>query len=352
MAAPRKRLVLCCDGTWNKADQADARGNPCPTNVIKLAYRVAKRDTNTPQILFYDQGVGTGNTIDRLSGGAFGDGLDDNILDAYRFLVANYETGDEIFLVGFSRGAFTARSIGGMIRKCGIIKRTAVNQYVPARELYHKANVHPDDAEAVAFRKNYSCCGSEPVAIKCIGVWDTVGALGIPLRGLRWLTRRDNTFHDTELSRIVQNAFQALAIDEHRAPFAPTLWDEKQKPNQRVEQVWFAGAHSDIGGGYPEHDLSDISLQWMLDRVHSAGLVLDDEVMQARPLAGRVDGTLHDSKTGFYDFTKGNDREIAFGGTQSVHASALARWDRVAAYRPKTLRAYFAAAKDPRATMK
>jgi uncharacterized protein (DUF2235 family) len=223
---------------------------------------------------------------------------------------------------------------------------------VPARELYHKPNVHPDDREAVDFRANYSCCGSDPVAIKCIAVWDTVGALGIPLRGLRWLTQRDNTFHDTELSRIVENAFHALAIDEHRAPFAPTLWAEIPKPNQHVEQVWFAGAHSDVGGGYPEHDLSDVALQWMLDRVRSAGLVLDDEVIQSRPLAGKVDGKLHDSKTGFYDLTKGIDRAIGLGGTQSIHQSAMDRWDRVPSYRPRTLRDYFSATNDPRATMK
>lgn len=345
----RKRLVVCCDGTWNRADQV-SNGRPCPTNVVKLAYRVAKRDGQTPQIVFYDQGVGTGNAVDRLSGGAFGDGLDDNIFDAYRFLIANYEDGDEIFLVGFSRGAFTARSIGGMIRKCGVIKRTSIDQYAPAMRLYRDAHTHPDDAPPRAFRAEHSCCGDKPVPIRFIGVWDTVGSLGIPLRGLRWLTRRKHVFHDTELSGIVQTACHALAINERRAPFQPTLWLEKPKPNQTVEQVWFAGVHSDVGGGYPVTQLSDIPLQWMLDKAVGAGLALDAEVLSTRPLAPAPTGKLHDSKRGLYNLTKGIDRPIGVGGTQSVHPSAIERWDRDGSYRPKNLRDYFLATGDARAS--
>jgi uncharacterized protein (DUF2235 family) len=348
-----KRLVMCCDGTWNSADQADPGGVPCPTNVVKLAYRVAKRDAkNDPQIIFYDQGVGTGNKLDRLSGGAFGEGLDDNILDAYRFLVANYEPNDAIYLFGFSRGAFTARSIGGMIRKCGIIKRTSIDRYVEARDLYKDPKVHPDDEKALKFRTAHSCCGKDSIAIRFIGVWDTVGALGIPLRGLRWFTRKDHEFHDTELSGSVQAAAHALAIDEHRAPFEPTLWDEKKKTGQTVEQVWFPGVHSDVGGGYPEHDLSDIALQWMLDKAKENDLLLDNEVLEGRPLTPKPAGKEHDSKNGLYNLTKGIDRPIGVGGTQSVHPSALARWDAVPGYRPKNLRNYFKAIGDPRANSK
>src|SRR5690606_17210148 len=117
-----KRLVICCDGTWNRADQEED-DIPCPTNVVKIAFRIAKRDGDIPQLVYYDEGVGTGNSLDRVTGGAFGRGLEENIHQAYRFLIANYEPGDEIFLFGFSRGAFTARSLGGMIRKCGILGR-------------------------------------------------------------------------------------------------------------------------------------------------------------------------------------------------------------------------------------
>jgi len=231
-----KRLVLCCDGTWNAADQ-ERDGVPCPTNVVKLGYRVAKRDAGgTLQVIYYDQGVGTGNVVDRMSGGAFGRGVEDNIHDAYRFLIANYEPGDEIFLFGFSRGAFTVRSIGGMIRKCGILARPFVRYYRAANELYRNEE-HPDDPGPTKFRHDYSVLRAQAIPIKLIGVWDTVGSLGIPLRGLRSLTRTKYQFHDTELSGTVQFAFHALAIDEHRAPFEPTLWAYKPKPAQHVEQV-------------------------------------------------------------------------------------------------------------------
>jgi uncharacterized protein (DUF2235 family) len=344
----RKRLVLCCDGTWNKADQA-SNGHPCPTNVVKLAYRVAKRDGDIPQVIFYDQGVGTGNVLDRWSGGALGEGLDDNIFDAYRFLIANYEVDDEIYLFGFSRGAFTVRSIAGMIRKCGIVKRTSINQYAPAMHMYRDSSIHPDSAPAKSFKASHSCCPHDDVPIRFIGVWDTVGALGIPLRGLRGLTRRKHVFHDTEVSKTVQSARHALAIDEHRAPFEPTLWMEKPKPNQTVEQVWFPGVHSDVGGGYAEPELSDIALQWMLAEAKASGLALDADVLAGRPLAPNPAGKMHDSKTGFYNLTKGVDRPIGIGGTQAVHPSALQRWDSDPRYRPKNLRQYFAATGDSRA---
>jgi uncharacterized protein (DUF2235 family) len=344
-----KRLVICSDGTWNRADQ-EHNGTPCPTNVVKLAYRVAKTDASgIKQIVFYDQGVGTGNVLDRLSGGAFGEGLVDNIFDAYRFLIANFEPGDEIFLVGFSRGAFTARSIGGMIRKCGILDRIHVSKYVDALALYHRDDVHPDDPEAVRFRTENSCCGVGPIPIKCIAVWDTVGALGIPLRGLRGFTRRRFAFHDTELSGSVQFAFHALAIDEHRAPFEPTLWLEEPKPMQLISQTWFAGAHSDVGGGYGENELSDIALQWMLDNISEvAGLELDQRVLAARPLDPEPCGKLHNSKTGLYRFTKGIDRPIGIGPSQTIHPSVLARWDNCG-YRPDNLREYFRRIGDARA---
>jgi uncharacterized protein (DUF2235 family) len=349
-----KRLVICCDGTWNRADQEQDEV-PCPTNVLKVASRVAKRSGTTLQITYYDQGVGTGNLVDRYSGGAFGQGLEDNILDGYRFLVANYEQGDEIFLFGFSRGAYTARSLGGMIRKCGILRRESVRHYRDAVILYHDTVVRPVDAPAVSFRKEHSIAGQGDIGIQCIGVWDTVGSLGIPLRGLRSLTRGKHQFHDTELSGSVRNAFHALAIDEHRGPFEPTLWDFKPKDPQRVEQVWFCGAHSDVGGGYPEAGLSDIALQWMMDKAHGAGLVFDDAVMQALPLHGNPLQDIHDSKTGLYRVTPGIDRPIGLAQNpgmadprQTVHDSVRMRWDRDPAYRPASLKEYFKRTGDPR----
>jgi uncharacterized protein (DUF2235 family) len=330
-----KRLVLCCDGTWNSADQ-ERNGTPCPTNVVKLGYRVAKSAGGTAQVVYYDQGVGTGNFIDRVSGGAFGDGLEENIHDAYRFLVANYEPGDEIYLFGFSRGAFTARSIGGMIRKCGILERSAVRYYRDAIELY-RSDEHPDDAKPRKFRQSCSVVEDAPIPIRMIGVWDTVGALGIPLRGLRWLTRKDHQFHDTELSGSVQVACHALAIDEHRAPFAPTLWDYKPKRGQQVEQAWFCGSHSDVGGGYAETGLSDIALEWMIGKASAAGLAFDAEALAAYPLKPDPLAAIHDSKTGLYRLTRGIDRRIGNDPTQSVHDSVRARWRSLGDYRPAPL---------------
>lgn len=343
-----KRLVICCDGTWNRADQ-EHDGVPCPTNVVKIAYRIAKHDPQgVTQCIYYDQGVGTGNKIDHYSGGAFGEGLEDNILDAYRFLIGNYEDGDEIFLFGFSRGAFTARSIGGMVRKCGILKRESVAQYRAARSLY-QSEVRPDHAPAIEFRKQHSVCGGDDIRIKLVGVWDTVGALGIPLRGLRWLTRKRHQFHDTELSGTVQFAYHALAIDEHREPFEPTLWTYKPKPGQVVEQVWFAGVHSDVGGGYPQTAASDVPLEWMMEKARGAGLAFDSATIAALPTRPSPTGELHDSKTGLYRLSRDFNRPIGGDPSQSLHPSVLARWDADTGYRPGNLRRYLAETGDPRA---
>lgn len=349
-----KRLILCCDGTWNTADQEE-NGEPCPTNVVKISYRIAKRDGDIPQIIYYDQGVGSGNILDRASGGALGAGLEANIHDAYRFLVANYEPGDELYLFGFSRGAFTARSIAGMIRKCGILGRGFVEHYRDAIALY-RTDLHPDAAVPLKFRTDYSLSGADEIKIKCIGVWDSVGALGIPLRGLRWVTRGKYQFHDTELSGVVEHAYHALAIDERRAPFEPTLWMYKPKPGQTVQQTWFCGVHSDIGGSYPERGLSDITLDWMISKAQGTGLKFDSAAMQAHALNPDPLAILHNSKTGFYRLTAGCDRDIGWAikpadapddnmnrtdPTQSVHHSVLTRWDNDATYRPPGLKDYF-----------
>ncbi|MBS7456975.1 DUF2235 domain-containing protein [Coralloluteibacterium stylophorae] len=358
-----KRLAIFCDGTWNSADQAH-EGVPCPTNVVKLAFRVAKRDAGMPQVVHYGQGVGTGNSVDRLTGGAFGDGLIDNIHAAYRFLVANYEPGDELYFFGFSRGAFTARSLVGMIRKCGILERGAVGRYADATALY-RSDAGPDDADPLEFRRSCAIGGTGPVAVKFIGVWDTVGALGIPLRGLRGLTRGDYAFHDVELSGIVEHAYQALAIDERRAPFEAARWAYKPKPGQTVQQMWFCGAHSDVGGGYPKDEwgLSDLALEWMLGKARAVGLELDAAATAAYPARPDPTATLHDSRTGMYRLTPGIDRVIGLAAqprrqpdrdstepdpTQDLHPSVRARWDAMPGYRPKNLRDYFRRIGDPR----
>ena len=400
-----KRLILCCDGTWNSADQIQ-NGHPSPTNVFRIAYRTARRDAGIPQIVYYGQGVGTGNSLDRITGGAFGKGVDDNIFNAYRFLIANYEPDDEIFLFGFSRGAFTARSIAGMIRKCGILCQEHILQYVNAVALYQN-NENPNEDRPSDFRRRYSVNGERDTPIRFIGVWDTVGALGIPLRGMRWLTRGKYQFHDTELSRSVRHACHALAIDERRSPFKPTLWQFKPKKNQTVEQVWFPGVHTNIGGGYPDRSLSDITLEWMIGKSKSAGLVFDERVEISRPVSPDCSGKIYQSKKGFYRLTRGHDRDIGWSElvqrdsgrtdqtktesdrsgqdqrdrgrtepaqpgidqsgqdpqnnasgqsgldpTQSVHQSALDRWDGDPTYRPPALMEFFRRTDDNRANGK
>ena len=359
-----KRIAVFCDGTWNSADQA-SNGAPCPTNVVKLAVRVERRGGGVSQVSSYGQGVGTGGSLDRLTGGAFGRGLDDNLYSAYRFLMLNYEPGDEIFLFGFSRGAYTARSLAGMVRKCGILHMDAADRYGAAVSLYADER-HPDDEGPVRFRRESSVLGEAPTPIQFIGVWDTVGALGIPVRGLRSLTAHKYRFHDVELSGSVRNACQALAIDERRAPFEAARWAFKPKAGQVIKQVWFCGAHSDVGGGYPpgEWGLSDIALSWMCDRAREAGLEVDTALGTAYPMRPDPLGKLHNSKTGLYRLTAGNDRVIgkaartdeqpdedttAIDPTQSVHASVLQRWDQDPSYRPRNLRDYFKLVNDPRA---
>jgi len=235
-----------------------------------------------------------------------------------------------------------------MIHKCGIIKRECVEQYLAAEKMYHDANVKAGDAAAQKFRADFSVDGANDTPVQMVGVWDTVGALGIPLRGLRAINREEFQFLDTDLNPAVKYAFHALAIDEHRSPFEPTLWNTTPAAGQTVRQVWFPGVHSDVGGGYKESDLSDGSLQWMIERAKEAGLVFDEAVMAKHGINPLPEGTIHDSMTLVYRVEGKYERPIGGDATQSVHPSALTRWDKVPDYRPNNLREYFKRTCDPR----
>jgi uncharacterized protein (DUF2235 family) len=332
-----KTLALFCDGTWNKADQTTEKGERCSTNVIKLIVRMKTHaDDGRLQVGYYDQGVGTGNWFDRITGGAFGDGLEANVHDAYRFLLANYEPGDRIYLLGFSRGAFTARSIAGMIRRCGIVARKHITQYTEAKKVYRKFRA--DSKEATTFRTEFAIEPHTP--IHCVAVWDTVGSLGIPLRGFRFLTHRKYQFLDTSLNPFIRYGFHALAVDEHRGPFKPTLWSTAPAANQTVKQVWFAGAHSDVGGGYGEQQLSDLAMLWMMETVErEAGLEFDSLVKETLGNKADYKGKVHDSKTGLYNLTMGINRKIGDTkhGTEYFHVSLVKKWRDDPEYRPKSL---------------
>ncbi|MHA3022724.1 DUF2235 domain-containing protein [Mycobacterium sp. BMJ-28] len=349
-----KSLVVCCDGTWNTPDQKS------PTNVVKTALAVADADQGgREQRVFYHRGVGSGPR-ERLRGGAFGYGLSRDVRDTYRFLVQNYEPGDRLYFFGFSRGAFTARSTVGFVRNCGILRPQEEHRIDEAYKLYRDRNRHPRSLSAAIFRRSYSY---EP-NIRFIGVWDTVGALGVPVDGLHvasWLNRRWQ-FHDTDLSSIVEAAFHAVSIDEQRGPFRPALWTQ-QRPaprNQVVEQVWFSGVHCDIGGGNPESKLSDISLLWMADRARGCGLRYRDDAFSDCPPPGAAQlsaeqaraalicvapdltGTFDDSRKGLYQWIAPFRRKIgdARDGHESVASSAVSRQCRVAGYAPDGLLQY------------
>ncbi|MBD2491156.1 DUF2235 domain-containing protein [Aulosira sp. FACHB-615] len=265
-----KRLVICCDGTWQQLT------NAYPSNVVKLAQSVKPTaNDGVPQIVFYDEGIGTENQ--KILGGATGLGIDRNIEDCYRFLVLNYVPGDEIYLFGFSRGAYTVRSLAGMIYCSGLLDRPHITKAHEAYELYRKRNVKPKDKEAVDYRNKYG----DRVPITLIGCFDTVGALGIPgLAAFKKVHDQLNQryrFHDTTLNKDIQNALHAMAIDEIREIFDVTpMKPHPEAENQRVIQKWFPGEHGCVGGGTEEHSgLSDAALQWMIDSVGDLGLGLE-----------------------------------------------------------------------------
>lgn len=354
-----KRIVICCDGTWNTPRQ------PNPTNVIKFARAVLPSGSGgIAQVVFYDPGVGTESAWwDKIRGGVLGKGLDKNIEDAYRFLALNHEPGDYIYLVGFSRGAYTARSLAGMLHNCGLLRKIHLDKYPCAFKLYQSRGGHPKSPEAREFRRKFS----QEVLIKFIGVWDTVGAMGIPVGGIRFAKKRYQ-FHDVKLSRDVQNAFHAVSIDEKRKTFKPALW----KPNvsegtpssgsdhtegnpfdggdapaskpvtERVEQVWFAGYHSDVGGGSDDHGLSDHAFTWLVEKAEECHLAFDREYLDQR-IEPEPKGPAHDSMQWWYKPLGKLIRTMGLKLNEAVHPGVLTKYEaQGSSYRPQNLVDYLA----------
>lgn len=354
-----RRLVLLFDGTWDKS-RSD-------TNVARLHDLIADFDAHgNAQHCQYIKGVGVAPGMQHWLGGVFGLGLADKLKQGYAWLCAAWRPGDEIWLFGFSRGAYTARSLGGLIRKCGLLPPagdgavTAVA--VDDAWTFYRNAVKPGiDATTgvdptAPWRAQRQ---SREVGIRCIGVWDTVGALGIP--GVAaWVpfSRKRYQFHDTDLSRIVEYAYQALAIDEHRPDFAPTRWQRLpatsdaavptvRKPEQvEVEQRWFIGAHADVGGGNPADGagvapdrLTDITLAWMQAKAAGAGLAFKQVFT---PPADAALAMPNDSYShfvlGIYKWFKPRfDRVIGGGVNETIDASVWTKWDAQAAYRPASV---------------
>lgn len=356
MTIPPKRLVACFDGTWNTQ-----KSN---TNVSRLFRKIADETIGCPeQRRFYDEGVGT-KLGERIRGGVLGAGLDGNIRQGYAWLGQQFPnekvpthdqdgfvTGPDIFLFGFSRGAFTARSLGGLINYLGLPITTPpdtsskaaaggdpivsaawdlyVNRPTPADGAKAKPGsalakrIAQHDADVAQFRSKSAIY---PVRIHCLCVWDTVGALGVPqvmdYKWLSWVPRFSDKyeFHDTSLGACVTHAFHAMAIDEQRAQYCVTMWagiDKTRNTTLTVEQRWFPGAHADVGGGYEDDLLPDPSLAWIADRAAEHGLCfVNDRKEQAdasgvippciakRPAAFDLDGReflspVHDSYAEF-----------------------------------------------------
>jgi uncharacterized protein (DUF2235 family) len=289
-----KRIVLCADGTWNTPHGDSAVDND--TNVRKLYCALTNDDA---QLKYYDSGVGTdGTPLDHLSGGAMGEGLFQKVQDCYAFLTNVYDPGDSIYLFGFSRGAYTARSIGGMIAGFGVPSINLDNTTVAK---IFAAYREPDPVKKAALKAGLTVSyGLQPVKIQMIGVWDTVGSLGIPGIFFNLLNQKKYGFLDTTLHPSMTQAYHAISIDERRAQFQPTLWTNPDGSfridDGQVEQVYFPGVHCDVGGSYPDGGLATIPLSWMMHKAKENGLVFtaESEGQYLVPPAGNVLGPAHD----------------------------------------------------------
>lgn len=377
-----KRIAIFCDGTWNRLSAAH------PTNVVKLAEAVDWRDgEGHTQIVYYDEGVGAGDgtfqKLDSWAGGAFGHGLMKNVEEVYRFLAFNYEPGDAIHIFGFSRGAYTARTLGGLLRNCGILQRASARRIGEAMEMYRSRDEadKPDADKAAAFRADFSpqiCVSPEDrdwrrrnrpdlaeapmLEIAYLGIWDTVGALGVPKHMIvQGLFNHRYRFHDAKISSMIRSARHAVAIDERRLIFASSPWDEdkldllngaRTGEDAPYQQVWFPGDHGSVGGGGDIAGLSDGALLWVAAGAVQAGLEF---------APGSLDGFRPDHRTALSNmsdsggfkplqtFTRKKDRT----GPQQVTRVSLAarrRWHEPAGtlaekqtYRPGTLKPLAAA---------
>jgi uncharacterized protein (DUF2235 family) len=322
-----KSLIVCSDGTM-----ADSSSH---TNVLAMKEALSRKD----QLCYYDAGVGTlrsaswwNNLVDKIGGGAFGGGLSHNVQEAYRWIVDNYEEGDSLYFFGWSRGAFTVRSVVAMIDAVGLIRPPAtdilIGEAFKAYSSRVKGEGGPDQALRMQFMDEHRVIHARDLDLRMLGVWDTVGSMGVPVVGPRSLIAQWKWgFHDVKLSPHVKQAFQALALDEQRAPFLPTLWESDDtvpaRPVGEVEQRWFAGYHADLGGVDGRHPLA-----WMMQKARLAGLRFKNSKLEEEQRLELDKGPeLHDSMSFFWRWIGGRIERAPGspnGMNQTVDPSILA----------------------------
>jgi len=338
-----KRIVICADGTWNEPERKDKdSGRPQPTNVLKVARAVLPRSsTGVDQVVYYHEGVGTLGNLDKWTGGAFGRGMERNVRSLYRFLVYNYEPNDELYFFGFSRGAFTVRTLAGFMNTVGLLQKDD-EYYTPEIYGLYESSIPRNSAQwDHAFRHIKDPRPCPPIHF--VGVWDTVGALGAPGALGQLLNRNKYKYHDIELRPPVLHAYQALAIDERRKPFAPSIWKRPAGWAGTLEQVWFAGVHSNVGGGYHPDGLANEALHWMVGKAEVLGLEFDT-VFLAHYLPC-FNSVLQDSMTALYRIMGPHERAIGDCDSEAVHESAFDRRNLATCdYDPGNLRKYVARA--------
>ena len=307
-----KRIVLCLDGTWNNPtmtkEREDGRKVFKPTNVLKMARAVRPlAKDGVHQVVYYDTGVGalgkypgTSNKVigysDKLWGGAHGAGFEANVEQAATFLTNNYLKGDKVFLLGFSRGAAQARALADFISWLGGLPIKSDAYYLPRFYrfyLEHRGERPPsamaDDEEKAAVIR------LQDANIELLAVWDTVIALGSRVKAaFGWDSSKRDFYVAQSPTACVQHARQAIAIDERRFDFKMEVWQSKNEALS-MKQKWFAGVHSNVGGGYANDGLANVTLDWFVDEASELGLDFDNKFLQ--PYRKYPQDQAHDTRT-------------------------------------------------------